>query len=79
MLYTSSSIALALLEILVHIKVDQIPSDYVWLKASIPDISITYVPDIPSDPAAFGTDWLMNGRGAVLAVPSVIVPEQIFY
>jgi RES domain-containing protein len=75
MLYTSSSIALALLEILVHLKRDQLP-DYMWIAADVPDKLVASV-DMPSDPAEFGSAWLeRRGASVALAVPSVIVPER---
>ena len=79
MLYTSSSLALALLEILAHIERDQLPSDYAWTKADLPDELIEYgsYAEVPDDSAARGTAWLQTrGLAAALAVPSVIVPEQ---
>jgi RES domain-containing protein len=77
MLYTASSIALALLEILVHVRKDQIPDDYVWIKAHLPEIlSIEIVEQVPESPADYGTMWLNSARSPVLSVPSVIVPER---
>src|SRR5882724_11261053 len=73
MLYTSSSIALALLEILVHVTRNQLP-DYMWRSADVPDDIITRAKEIPADPAEYGTAWLeRRGSTAALAVPSVIV------
>jgi RES domain-containing protein len=74
MVYTSSSLALALLEILVHVKRNQLP-DYVWVTAEVPDALIEILEETPSDPAEYGTAWLERRRGTVaLAVPSVIIP-----
>ena len=69
-----------LLELLVHIKQDQIPDDYVWIKAEIPEtLKIETADEIPKSPADYGTMWLNStGRSAVLSVPSVIVPERNF-
>src|ERR1700722_17304509 len=78
MLYTSSSLALALLEILVHIKRDQVP-DYVWLAAEIPDhlMEFSGLTEVPPDSVEIGTRWLeTSGRKEALRVPSVIIPEQ---
>jgi len=76
-LYTASSIALALLEILVHIKQDQIPDDYVWIQAEIPEtLTVETVYELPESPADYGTMWLNSARSPVLSVPSVIVPER---
>ena len=76
-LYTSSSISLARLEILVHIQPDQIPDDYHWIKGEIPDhLPIDTVGGLPEDTAGYGTMWVNSARRAILAVPSVIVPEK---
>src|SRR5271165_2547089 len=74
MIYTSSSLALALLEILVHVRRNQLP-DYVWVTAEIPDARIEILEEIPDDPAEYGSGWLER-RGAMVAlpVPSVILP-----
>jgi hypothetical protein len=74
MIYTSS-LALGLLEMLVHLKPDQIP-DYSWISADVPDGLTQKLTKIPDDPAAYGTAWLSKPKGTVaLSVPSVIVPE----
>jgi len=75
-IYTASSLALALLEILVHVSIEQIPDDYVWLKAEFSESFIQYPREIPADTAVFGSEWLhTRGGKVILAVPSVIVPE----
>jgi RES domain-containing protein len=79
MLYTSSSLALALLEVLVHVKLDQIPDDYVWVKAVFNEGLVQYLREVPEDTAEYGTQWLHDPGGkTVLSVPSVIVPERNF-
>ncbi|MGO9258612.1 MAG: RES family NAD+ phosphorylase [Bryobacteraceae bacterium] len=76
MLYTASSLALALLEMLVHVERDQLPN-YMWVAADVPDDYIEHISAIPSDPASYGTAWLERpGATVALAVPSVIIPEQ---
>jgi RES domain-containing protein len=79
-LYTSSSLALALLEILVHLRRDQVP-DYMWVSADIRQewIDDWSVPpgNIPANSAEIGPEWLgTRGGRLALAVPSVIVPEK---
>jgi RES domain-containing protein len=76
MIYTSSSLALALLEILVHLRLDQIPDDYVWVQAEFNDKLVERLKEAPPDPAAYGSDWLHTGGKTILSVPSVIVPER---
>jgi len=79
-IYTSSSLSLALLEILVHVTLDQVPSDYVWIAAEFDDQFIEPAPnEIPEDTAEYGSQWLRTAGGKpVLEVPSVIVPERNF-
>jgi RES domain-containing protein len=81
MLYTASSLALALLEMLVHVDRAQLP-DYMWVLAEVPDELITWPSfygegPLPSDTARYGTKWLETpGERVALAVPSVIIPEH---
>lgn len=77
-IYTSSSLALALLEILVHVELDQVP-DYVWMAADVPKgmVEASGIVDIPPDSSRIGTEWLARpGSRVALRVPSVIVPES---
>jgi RES domain-containing protein len=81
MVYLSSSAALALLEVRVHLDVpfDSLPLDYVQLTIDLDGLSIETVDPIPGDAAAcaaFGDAWLRERRSAVLQVPSVIIPEN---
>jgi RES domain-containing protein len=78
MLYASSSLALALLEMMVHLTRDQIP-EYMWVAADLQQewVDDASVPGIPPDPAGVGSAWLKRRGGKLaLAVPSVIVPEK---
>jgi RES domain-containing protein len=90
--YTSSSAALAALEILVHTASDLLPrTRYVAIPADIPDdvpLEQFAVTDLPADwqttPApptlrTMGMKWLQAGQTAVLRVPSVIVPFEWNY
>lgn len=77
MIYTSSSLALALLEMLVHVKQDQVP-DYLWVTAQVLDhlIDPMELTEIPDDSAEYGTRWLETpGQRVAIKVPSVIIPE----
>jgi RES domain-containing protein len=72
----------ALLEILVHLDLEDLPSDFQLLKIACPeDVSLGEVEigDIDlADPEMvrdFGTDWLSKKRSCLLKVPSVILPE----
>lgn len=78
MLYAASDAALAVLEVRVHLDLepDLIPDDYVLMEIELGGVSVETVSDAPADPRKFGDAWLAEGRTAVLAVPSAIVPES---
>ena len=89
-LYTSASRALACLETFVHLNAGGLPlnrylveitvSDAVWAAAR--HVAAAELPvGWDAEPASktsvdFGADWLVGGTSALLAVPSVIVPEE---
>lgn len=91
MVYTSSTLSLAALELLVHLSRPLPLRTLVALPADIPEsVSIAHVraSELPADwraaspPARLadiGTRWAEAGRSAVLAVPSVIVPQEVNY
>jgi RES domain-containing protein len=90
--YTSSSAALAALEVLVHTDTDLLPrTPFVAIPATLPtrlkllrltseDLPAYWnaLPS-PSELRERGTKWLREGKTAVLAVPSVIVPFEWNY
>ncbi|MCY4025666.1 MAG: RES family NAD+ phosphorylase [Acidobacteria bacterium] len=88
--HTSGSVALAVLETLVHAKVNSIPSHRV-IAVDIPDsvavdaVDIAKLPAewrrVPPPPALrrIGRAWLEAGRAAVLKAPSAIVPVEHNY
>lgn len=85
-IYTAESAAGALLEVRVHLEVDDedIPSDYVLLEIDLPQAvviepfdSSTLPPDWVSRPditADAGMAWLTSRRSPALRVPSAILP-----
>lgn len=86
-IYTASSLALAQLEVLVHVPRDSLP-DLSYAVADIPDeVAVAFVEldDLPADWIRFapyppqtqklGTEWLASGKTAVLRVPSAVSPE----
>lgn len=90
--YTSSSAALAALEVLVHTDTDLLPrTPFAAIAATLParlKILRLSVDDLPADwnalpalPAlrVLGAKWLAERKSAVLAVPSVIVPFEWNY
>jgi RES domain-containing protein len=88
--YTSGSIALAVLESLVHMDIAH-AGPHVVIPATIPDgvaietLDITRLPEnwyatpAPAVLRDFGSDWLKTQRTAVLAVPSAIVNDEPNY
>lgn len=86
--YTSESLALAVLEILVHTDSDLLPTDLVILSANIPDtlslqsLSPETLPnnwrDLPAPPAlqVMGADWVRTNKTVGLRVPSAIVGQE---
>ncbi len=85
-IYTSESIALAVLEVLVHVDSADIPA-HVVISVDLPDEFFEQVnpADLPDDwfatPAPpvlrdIGSDWLMAGRSVALRIPSAIVNDE---
>ena len=87
--YTAESLALASLEIFVHLESDRIPLIAIkaWLpnELKIEEIERSQLPDNWQDTSAYpilqkiGQDWLNSNRTAVLKVPSAIVPVEYSY
>lgn len=86
-LYASESIALAALELLVHLHRGQVLESYRLFTLTIPDSSVQRLDasDLPldwrADPlpvstARFGDGWAASGRSLALLVPSVIIPRE---
>ena len=87
MIYTAESIALAVLEILVHIENQQQLVDYQLGSAKFPESAIEHL-DLERLPADWrrspgpgqlqqiGNEWCAQGSSAVLQVPSVITGER---
>jgi RES domain-containing protein len=88
MVYTSSTLALAALEVFVHVSPADAPPDLVAVHADIPGdvrISRVRVGELPPGwrgypaPAALadrGTEWVRRGQTAVMEVPSAVIPPE---
>lgn len=86
LLYTSSHLSLAALEVLVHFDTDEVPEDLQAFAIEIPDALATELLTADILPIswtrqefatrAFGDEWLTAARTPVLVVPSAIVPEE---
>lgn len=86
-LYTASNIPLAVLETVVHLSTPGLPLNKYLVRIDIPDnvwanawrpIPPNGWDNMPADSASmrFGDNWVSSGASALLAVPSVIVPEE---
>ena len=91
-MYTSSTLALAALEVLAQVnRVLNAPSHFVAVPADLPaSVAIERVKpsDLPSDwrrhPAPdaladIGEQWIRRARAPVLAVPSALIPQELNY
>jgi RES domain-containing protein len=80
LLYASSSLALACLETLVHLKPNQIPADYVCSSANLPSIPPVagFRGDLRDESLTrrFGRSWANERRELAICVPSLIVPLE---
>lgn len=86
--YTSATLSLAALEYLVHLDIEDAPSDLVSIEIEIPDdearatVDLALLPGdwnaIDEHPActAAGTEWVHGGETLVLRVPSAVIPWE---
>ncbi|NIM41928.1 MAG: RES domain-containing protein [Hydrogenophaga sp.] len=88
--YTASSVALACLETVVHLNAGDLPLNRFLVRIVVPDDvwaarKVEAAADLPSGWNAIpesrvsldiGDRWLRNASSALMAVPSVVVPEE---
>jgi RES domain-containing protein len=88
--YTSQSLSLAVLEYLVHVDPELVPSDLVAAGIDLPDElalgAVVEAADFPANDwrtypapewqAELGDMWVADGTFLWLAVPSAVVPEE---
>lgn len=85
--YMAQSIALAVLENMVHMSRQDYPTGYVIVKATVPDhvLILDHVRFLdfrlhsPMRERKAGDDWLASGESAVLRVPSAVVRGEWNY
>jgi len=88
--YTSGSISLAILEVLVHIQIYDILEEYVYIPVEFDQkLSLALNPDeLPDnwnqDPSPqtikqIGDNWVESRQSVILAIPSAIVPTEKNY
>ena len=87
MVYTSTSLALAAVELFVHLDPASAPRDLVSVRANIPDgvaLERIEVSSLPADWKTVGRDdlqsigaaWIASGRSAALQVPSAAIAGE---
>ena len=85
LVYTSSTISLAAMEIMVNLPAAALINRYVTIGVRFDEGLVEELPMLPGDwdsrPAspstrAIGDNWVAERRSAVLKVPSVIVPSE---
>lgn len=87
--YSSSALSLAMLELLVHLDRSGPLSRHVAMPVILDDSLLRFVdplelpqdwnaPSIPSSTQHLGDRWIQSGASVALAVPSVLLPEGMF-
>ncbi|MFA4944631.1 MAG: RES family NAD+ phosphorylase [Lentisphaeria bacterium] len=90
MVYTAGSLSLAVLEILAHLDDTAALARYVAIPVEFAADWCETLPrhrlpadwrrqPVPESTRGVGADWLRAGRRAVLAVPSVVIPQESNY
>jgi RES domain-containing protein len=87
LVYSSSSLPLALVETLVHVDSDLLPDDYVALTIQVPDGLARTTLTLDQLPPTWRNDltvsrgqgdaWLTAGVTPLLVVPSAVVPTEV--
>jgi RES domain-containing protein len=86
--YTSATLSLAALEVLVHADKDLLPGDLVHVEIEVPDdlvlerIQPRNLPrswrayPAPGRLRVLGAQWIERNKSAVLQVPSAVIPQE---
>lgn len=88
MLYFSQNLSLCLLEIIVHVDYVEIPIDYSFIEAEIPDQVIKTIQSIDfiepkwsteravAQLQMLGSNWLKKKESMAMRVPSAVMPQE---
>lgn len=88
MLYFSQNLSLSLLEIIVHVEYAELPMDYSFVEAEIPDSCIKTIQSIDfiqpkwstegavNELQMLGSNWLKKKECLAMKVPSAILPQE---
>jgi RES domain-containing protein len=85
MAYASTSRALAVLEMLVHVARRNSPRDAVFIPIEIPESLVSGLPDLPdvwndypyrTASRQIGDNWVKSGSSPAMFVPSAILPAE---
>jgi RES domain-containing protein len=90
LVYTSSSISLATLELIVNTPRAQLLTEYVIASCTFPEVLVEDVAEKqlpanwrdyppPAEIQQIGTAWILSRSSAVLSVPSAVTPEERNY
>jgi RES domain-containing protein len=88
--YLAQSPASAMVEVLVHLEIagDETPTDFLWLRVSVPDKLRIHAIHPPTGEAwmsdmrltrRLGDEWLASQRSALARVPSALLPHTNNY
>lgn len=85
LVYAASTLSLAVLEMLVHVRREELPEILASFEVSVPDDSVETLTEVPNawfrDPAQrqsrrFGDIWAHEARTLSLLVPSAVLPSE---
>ncbi|HET9449527.1 MAG TPA: RES domain-containing protein [Aggregicoccus sp.] len=90
LVYLSSSLSLAALEVLVHADVEDLPERFAACSLDVPAALVTAVEEVdprtlsadwrgvspPPELRGFGDRWVREARSNLVRMPSVIIPEE---
>jgi RES domain-containing protein len=88
--YLADTPASAMVEVLVHLEIadDEIPTDFIWLRVSVPDKLLIHAIHPPAGESwrselpltrRLGDRWLTSQRSALARVPSALMPQTSNY